>query len=84
MKKELNPDRKAEGTFISFLRKLVKKGKGYIIVSNPKEVNHLDKTFKVYDNIASIFTDNSKEKYSTSSILRDLDKPEELKHNQNL
>jgi len=29
-----------EGTFISFLEKLIEKGKGYTIISNPEEVDH--------------------------------------------
>ena len=32
LKKELDPDRKSRGTFISFLEKLIEKGKGYTIV----------------------------------------------------
>ncbi len=80
LKKELDPDREAGGTFISFLGKLVKKRKGYITISNLEEVDHSDRIFKVNHNAASILTNNPKEESSTSSILEDLDKPEKLEH----
>ncbi len=77
-KKKFNSDRKVEGTFISFLDKLIKKKKEYITISNSEEVNNLKKIFKVFDTV-SIFIDNSEEKLFTSSILEDLNKSEELK-----
>ncbi len=67
-KKKLNPDRKAKEIFIIFLGKLIEKGKGFIIVNNPKEVDYSDKTFKIYNDIISILTDNLKEESFISSI----------------
>ena len=78
LKKELDPDKEAEGTFISFLEKLVEKEKGYTTVSNPKEVDYPDWTFKVLDESASILTDNLEEDSSISDILGDQDKSEKL------
>src|SRR6266498_5962873 len=78
LKKEFDPDRESRGTFISFLGKLVKKRKGYIIVSKPEKVDHPDRTFKVIEDIANILIDNLKEESSASSILGDLDPLEEL------
>ncbi len=78
LKKKLDPDRESKRTFISFLGKLVKKEKGYTTVSKPERVDHPDWTFKVINDTASILTDNLEEESSTSSILENLDLPEEL------
>ena len=42
LKKELDPERKSERTFISFLGKLVEKRKGYTTISKPERVDYLD------------------------------------------
>ncbi len=64
LKKELDLDREAGGIFISFLEKLIEKRRGYTTVSNPEEVNHSDKIFKVYHDTVSILTDNLEENLS--------------------
>ncbi len=74
-KKELNLNKEIKRTFISFLKRLVEKGKEYMAVSNSKEVNNPKKIF----DIASILIDNLKEKSFTNNILEDLDKLKELK-----
>ncbi len=78
LKKKLDSDRESRRTFISFLGKLIEKGKGYTTVSKPEKVNYLNWTFKVLEDTVSILTDNLEEESSTSSILGDFDRPEEL------
>jgi len=78
LKKELDSNREPGETFISFLGKLVEKGKGYITVNKPEKIDHLDQIFKILDDTASILTDNLEEESFTSSVLKDLDKPKEL------
>ncbi len=80
LKKKLDSDRKLEGTFISFLGKLVEKGKGYTTISKPEKVDYPNWTFKVLEDTASILTDNLEEESFISDILEDLNKSEKLEY----